>query len=106
MGSADNRRALIWAVIITKDEEKNIRACLETLAWVDEAIVVDACSSDRTVEIAKAFTDRVFVREWPGYGPQKNFGLDQAKSEWVLIVDADERVTLSLQEEILELMRV
>jgi len=105
VASVDNQRTSISAVIITKDEEKNIRACLETLAWVDEIIIVDSCSSDRTVEIARAFTDRVFVRAWPGYGPQKNFGIDQAKSEWMLIIDADERVTNPLREEILQLLR-
>ncbi len=54
------------AVVITKDEERNISACLESLTWSDEIIVVDACSTDRTVDIAKGFTDRVCVRPWPG----------------------------------------
>ncbi len=90
----------IAAVVITKNEERNIRACLESLQWVDELIVVDAESADRTVEIARQYTPRVFIRPWPGYGPQKNFGIDQASAEWVLIVDADERVTEPLREEI------
>lgn len=83
----------IAAVIITKDEEKNIADCLESLRWADERIVVDAESRDRTVEVAKRYTSQVFVRPWPGYGPQKNFGIDQAGAEWILVVDADERVT-------------
>jgi glycosyltransferase involved in cell wall biosynthesis len=95
----------IAAVVITKDEERNIAACLESLRWVDEIIVVDACSSDRTVDIAKTFTDRIFVRAWPGFGPQKNFGIDQARAEWVLVVDADERVTEPLREEIQRVIR-
>jgi glycosyltransferase involved in cell wall biosynthesis len=95
----------ITAVIITKDEERNITACLESLRWVDEIIVVDACSSDRTVEIARQYTDRVFVRSWPGFGPQKNFGIDQATGDWILVVDADERVTGPLREEITALLR-
>jgi len=94
----------IAAVVITKDEERNIAACLASLRWVDEMIVVDACSSDRTVGIAKAFTDRIFVRPWPGYGPQKNFGMDQPAADWVLIVDADERVPEALRDEIRQVL--
>jgi len=97
--------ASITAIVITKDEERNIAACLESLRWVDEIIVVDACSSDRTVEIARQYTDRVFVRAWPGFGPQKNFGIDQAGGNWILVVDADERVTEPLREEIVVLLQ-
>lgn len=89
----------VAAVIITKNEENNIAACLESVRWANERIVVDACSTDRTVEIAKDAA-RVFVRPWPGYGPQKNFGMDQAQTEWILIVDADERITPELRDEI------
>src|SRR5438445_6849043 len=95
----------IATITITKDEEKNIRACLESLKWADEVIVVDAESSDRTVELAKAYTPKVFVRRWPGYGPQKNFAMDQATAGWILIVDADERVTGELREEILKVLQ-
>ena len=87
-------------MIITKDEERNIAACLESVRWADERIVVDAESRDRTVEIAKQHATQVHVRPWPGYGPQKNFGIEQAKAEWILIVDADERITPALSEEI------
>ena len=95
----------IAAIVITKNEERNIADCLGTLTWVDDMIVVDAESADRTVEIAKGFTPRVFVRPWPGYGPQKNFGIDQARADWILIVDADERVPKALRDEILALLR-
>jgi glycosyltransferase involved in cell wall biosynthesis len=95
----------IAAVVITKDEERNIGPCLESLRWTDEIIVVDACSGDRTVEIARQYTDRLFVRAWPGFGPQKNFGIDKTNADWVLVVDADERVTEPLQKEILALLR-
>src|SRR5574341_2559299 len=84
---------LVAAVVITKNEERNIAACLASLAWVDERIVVDACSTDRTVAMAEAAGARVFVRPWPGYGPQKNFGMEQTRAAWVLILDADERIT-------------
>ena len=90
----------IAAIVITKNEERNITACLESLKWVDELIVVDADSSDRTVELAKAYTPKVYVRSWPGYGPQKNFAMEQASADWVLIVDADECVSPELQIEI------
>ena len=90
----------IAAVVITKDEERNIGDCLESVQWVDELIVVDAESRDRTVELAGRYTSRVFVRPWAGYGPQKNFGIDQADADWILVVDADERVTDELRREI------
>ncbi len=90
----------IAAIVITKNEEGNIGGCLESLRWVDELIVVDAESTDRTVGVARSYTSEVFVRPWPGYGPQKNFAMDQATTDWILIVDADERVPQELREEI------
>ena len=95
----------IAVVIITKDEERNIAACLESVQWADERIVVDACSNDRTTEIAKRQGAQVHVRPWPGYGPQKNFGMEQARAEWILIVDADERITPALRDEIQALIK-
>src|SRR5437867_5238744 len=95
----------VAAIIISKNEERNIAACLESLTWVDEMIVVDAESTDRTVELAKAYTQKVFVRAWSGYGPQKNFAMDQATADWILIVDADERVTGELREEIQKVLQ-
>jgi (heptosyl)LPS beta-1,4-glucosyltransferase len=94
----------IAAVVITKDEEGNIADCLESVRWADELIVVDAESRDRTVEVARRYTSRVFVRPWAGYGPQKNFGIDQAHADWILIVDADERVPDQLRQEIQDLL--
>ena len=94
----------IAAVVITKDEERNIADCLASVVWVDEIVVVDACSTDRTVELARRFTDKVFVRPWPGYGPQKNFGIEQATADWILIMDADERVSDELREEIIAVL--
>ncbi len=95
----------IAAVIITKEEERNIAACLESVRWVDAIIVVDAESRDRTVEIARQHGAEVYVRPWPGYGPQKNFGIEQAHAEWILIVDADERITPDLREEIQSVLK-
>ncbi len=95
----------IASITITKNEEANIRACLETLKWVDELIVVDAESTDRTVELARSYTPHVVVRPWPGYGAQKNFAMKRATADWILIVDADERVSDELREEILNMLR-
>ncbi len=93
----------ISVIVIAGAEEKNIAECLESVRWADEIIVVNSESRDRTVEIAKQFTDKVFVRKWEGYASQKNFSLQQANNEWVLSVDADERVSPELTEEILSL---
>lgn len=87
-------------VIVTKNEEKEIRDCLESVAWASEIVVVDSHSEDATVRICREYTDKVHVRDWPGYASQKNFGIDQATGDWVLILDADERVSPELREEI------
>jgi glycosyltransferase involved in cell wall biosynthesis len=93
----------ISVTIITKDEEKNISECLKSVSWADEIIVVDSESTDRTVELAKQFTDKIFIRKWEGYVPQKRYALSLAANEWVLSLDADERITPELKEEILNL---
>jgi len=93
----------ITATIITFNEEHNIAAALESLSFADEIIVVDSESTDRTVEIARQFTDRVFVRPWPGYSAQKNFAAEQASNNWILSIDADERVSKELAGEIVAL---
>jgi glycosyltransferase involved in cell wall biosynthesis len=93
-------RMKISATVITFNEEENIAAALESLSWADEIIVVDSESADRTVEIARRYTDKVFVRQWPGYSDQKNFAADQARNDWVFSIDADERVSDELAREI------
>lgn len=87
-------------MIVCMNEEDNIRACLASVSWCDEIVVVDARSADRTREIVREFTDRIYVRDWPGYREQKQFALDQARLEWVLNLDADERVSPELRTEI------
>lgn len=87
--------------IITKNEAHNIEACLNSVAWADEIIVVDSGSTDGTVDICRKYTDKVVVTGWPGYGEQKQRALEMATGEWVLSLDADERVTPPLKEEIL-----
>jgi glycosyltransferase involved in cell wall biosynthesis len=89
------------AVIITRNEEKRLGPCLASVTWADEIVVVDAESTDRTVEVAQRFTDRIVVRPWPGFAAQKNFAAGQARGDWILSVDADEEVGPELRAEIL-----
>lgn len=91
--------------IIAKDEAARIAACLESVAWAEEIVVVDAQSTDHTVEIARSFTPHVHVRAWPGYAAQKTFALERATQRWVLSLDADEAVTPELAAEIREVLR-
>jgi glycosyltransferase involved in cell wall biosynthesis len=88
------------AIVITKNEERNIRECLESITWAHEIVIVDAGSTDRTVEIAKEFTSRIFHRPWDGYGAAKNYGLSQCTGDWIVSLDADERITPELRKEI------
>ncbi|MBY8978204.1 glycosyltransferase family 2 protein [Rhodobacteraceae bacterium NNCM2] len=90
----------ISAFIIVKDEERRLPATLAALGWVDEIVVVDSGSTDRTVAIAEAAGARVLYNEWAGYGPQKVFAEAACKHDWVLNVDADEVVTPELAAEI------
>jgi glycosyltransferase involved in cell wall biosynthesis len=91
----------ISAVIITGNEENNIKDCLKSVQWADEIIVIDSESTDTTVKIAKEFTDKVFIHQWQGYSAQKTYALTLAKNEWILSLDADERVSEELAKEIL-----
>ena len=93
-------RHRVSVVVITLNEEERLRACLESVAWADELIVVDAESQDKTVQIAREFTDHVFVRAWTGFAEQKNFALEQATGDWVLSLDADEEVSRELRAEV------
>jgi glycosyltransferase involved in cell wall biosynthesis len=88
------------AIIITKNEASNIGACLESVAFCDERIVVDCDSNDDTTKIARAAGATVVSHAWAGFGAQKNFALAQARGEWVLSIDADERVSAPLAAEI------
>ncbi len=86
----------VSVVIITYNEERNIQRCLESLRWADEIIIVDAFSNDNTLTISASYTDKIFQREWPGYSEQKNFGLSRAAYEWVIFIDADEKISFPL----------
>ena len=86
--------------VITRNESANIAAALESVAWADEIVVVDSESTDDTVVQAARFASRVIVRPWPGYAAQKNFAASQATHDWILSLDADERVPPALADEI------
>ncbi|MEY3523082.1 MAG: hypothetical protein RIT33_499 [Pseudomonadota bacterium] len=89
-------------ILITKNEEANLKDCLESVSFADEIIVVDSQSSDKTQEIARSFGAKLEITsDWPGFGPQKNRALNLATQDWVLSIDADERVTPELKQEIL-----
>lgn len=90
--------------VITRNEADHLGAALESVRWADEIVVVDAESTDETVAIAKGYTDRVVVRPWPGYGAQKNYAATLARNDWILSIDADERVTPELAGEIRALL--
>jgi len=88
--------------IATKNEEKNIETCLRSVSWADEIVIVDDYSSDRTVEIAKQFTDKIFLRESGiDFHLNKNYAIEKASGQWILSLDADEVVTHALKQEIL-----
>lgn len=97
--------ARLSVVIVTLNEEERLRACLESVAWADEIVVVDAESQDKTVQIARELTDHVLVRPWPGYAAQKNFAVAQASGDWILSVDADETVSPALRADIERVLR-
>jgi len=91
------------AIIITRNEASNIGDCLDSLAFCDERIVVDSDSTDGTLLIAREKGARVATHGWKGFGPQKNYALSLAQGDWVLSIDADERVTPRLKASIEEL---
>ena len=92
----------VSVVIITKNEEVNIEDALKSIADAQEIVVVDSFSTDRTVEICRKYTDKVYQHEWQGFARQKQTAVDYAEGPWVLILDADERVTPELKSEILK----
>jgi len=97
----------VSVIIPVKNEEQNIAACLDSVSWADEAWVVDSGSSDQTVEIAKRYSDRIACFDYRGGFPRKkNWALETLpfRNDWVLILDADERVTPELEQEIRDLL--
>jgi len=100
------RKIPLSVVILTRDEEPNIAACLESVAWADEIIVVDDFSMDKTRQIASRYTDKVFTKRMEIEGIHRNWAYGQAENEWVLSLDADETVSENLRKEIERLVKV
>ncbi len=90
----------LTVTVITRNEASNIAAALESVSWADEVIVIDSHSTDDTVAIARRHATRVEVRDWAGYSDQKNYAAELARNDWILSIDADERVTRELGAEI------
>lgn len=95
----------ISAAIIARNEEKRIEDCLRSLAWADEIVVLDSFSDDRTIEISRKYTDKVYQRAFDNFSKQRNHALDLVTCPWVLFVDADERVTEELASEVRAVVR-
>jgi glycosyltransferase involved in cell wall biosynthesis len=95
----------LTVVIVAKDEERNIAECVASASFADEVLVLDSRSSDATVTLAQAAGARVVETDWPGYGPQVARGFSLAASEWVLSLDADERISKALRDEVLAAIR-
>lgn len=91
-------------VIITKNEQDMIKTCLESVKWADEIVVIDNGSTDKTVDIVKTYGARVVKFESGDFSESRNKGMEEAKGEWVLYVDADERVLKPLKQEIMEVI--
>lgn len=95
----------LTATIITRNESAHIAAAIESVSFADEILVVDSESTDDTAAIARRYASRVIVRPWPGYVAQKNFAAAEASHDWILSIDADERVSPALAAEIQALMQ-
>jgi len=103
MGTPDRRP--VTAVVISLNEKSRIAACLESLGWADEIVVVDSGSTDETREIARGYTPKVFEIPWMGFGPQKQAAVDRASHDMIFSIDCDERATRELAVEIVEILR-
>ena len=96
---------MVSGLIICKNEEKNIEECIKSILWCDEIIVVDSFSTDNTINIVKKYTEKVFQNEWHGFADQRKFALSKAVNEWIFTIDADERCSVELKEEIANILK-
>jgi glycosyltransferase involved in cell wall biosynthesis len=94
----------ITSIVITYNEENNIKECLESLKWTDEIIVVDSNSTDRTVELAKKHTENIYTTDTLSFSKKRNLALEKASCDWIIWIDADERVSEELYIEIYDII--
>lgn len=94
----------ISCVIIAKNEECNISRCLDSVRWMDEIIVVDTGSTDRTIEICRQYGVKLTEINWTGFGNAKRFAVEQAANDWIFSIDCDEVMTLELQKKIMGIL--
>jgi len=99
-------KSKLSVTIICKNEESRIRRCLESVNWVDEIVVVDSGSTDKTLEIVAEYTDKIFSNvDWPGFGLQKKLAVEKASNNWILALDSDEVVSENLKTEIIDCLK-
>lgn len=96
---------MLSAVVLTKNEQDKIKACLESIKWVDEIIIIDSGSEDKTLEIAKEYTGKIFIFKDFDFAILRNKGMEKATGDWVLYIDSDERILSNLREEIEEFIK-
>lgn len=94
----------ISAVVITRNEEVNIKDCLETLKWADEIVIIDSNSTDKTLELASAYTDKLYSTATNVFSEKRIMSFEKCSNDWILFLDADERITPELKDEILSLV--
>lgn len=99
-----DNKSKISVCVISFNEERNIEECLKSVSWADDIIMVDSFSTDRTIELAKQYTSKIFVQEWKGYSEAKNYAVQNTSNDWILSIDADERVTPELKNEIISVI--
>lgn len=102
---AETKKHTLSVCVITKNEADRIRTCLDSVKHLaDEIVILDSGSTDNTVEIIQEYTDKVWVTDWPGFGPQKQRCLEKAQMSWVLFIDADESLDKTAQEALAKML--
>lgn len=99
----ENTKKSISVCVITYNEEANIEDCLKSVTWADEIVVLDSFSTDKTKEICLKYTDKFFQEKWEGFGITKNKAVRKCTGDWIFVLDADERITEELKDELLAL---
>ena len=92
-------------VIVAKNESANIYDCVKSAAFADEILVVDSGSTDQTINLAKSAGARILKKKWMGYGPQQNIAINASKGDWIFSLDADERISAKLANEIIQAIK-